>query len=32
MVSTTITLWTIFSVMGWFAFALVLVFGVYVFR
>src|SRR3989442_3262725 len=32
LVSTTITLWTIFSVMGWFAFALVLVFGVYVFR
>ncbi len=32
LLSTTVTLWTVFSVMGWLAFALVLVFGVYVFR
>ncbi len=32
LLSTTLTLWTVFSVMGWLAFALVLVFGVYVFR
>ncbi len=32
LVSTTATLWTVFSVMGWLAFLLVLVFGVYVFR
>ncbi len=32
LVSTTVTLWTVFSVMGWLAFVLVLVFGVYVFR
>ncbi len=32
LVSTTVTLWTVFSVMGWLAFLLVLVFGVYVFR
>jgi len=30
LLSTTVTLWTVFSVMGWLAFALVLVFGVYV--